>query len=142
MRLSVWFRSLLLFHKFDLNWRQVGSTALIIAAERGNSNCARLLIDSGADKEAKDKVCNGRCFAAAFFLVMLIWFPVSVYSFFLSEFSSIWRSRCMFGGDSNSQSGSTPLILAARNGRADCVRLLLEAGADRDATNKVHDRYR
>ncbi len=48
----------------------------------------------------------------------------------------------MFGGDSNSQSGSTPLILAARNGRADCVRLLLEAGADRDATNKVHDRYR
>jgi hypothetical protein len=96
----------------------------------------RLLIDAGADKSARDKVCIGRCFAAVFFLVVFIKFPVSVSSCFLSEFS-IWRSRCVHGGESNSQDGSTPLILAARNGRADCARLLLEAGADRDATNKV-----
>jgi hypothetical protein len=29
---------------------------LILAAERGRTDCARLLIDAGADKEAKSKV--------------------------------------------------------------------------------------
>ena len=35
---------------------QMDSTALMIAAEKGRTDCARLLIDAGADKEAKDKV--------------------------------------------------------------------------------------
>ncbi len=35
---------------------QDGWTALIWAAEKGHADCARLLLDSGADKEAKDKV--------------------------------------------------------------------------------------
>ena len=39
---------------------QNGSTALIWAAEKGHSDCARLLLDAGADKNAK---CNVRASA-------------------------------------------------------------------------------
>ena len=35
------------------------------------------------------------------------------------------------------QEGSTVLINAAENGHADCVRLLLESGADMEAKNNV-----
>ena len=35
------------------------------------------------------------------------------------------------------QTGSTALHLAAASGRADCVRLLLAVGADKEAQNKV-----
>ena len=35
------------------------------------------------------------------------------------------------------QGGSTALIRAAHEGRTDCVRLLLEAGAEKDAQNYV-----
>jgi ankyrin repeat protein len=35
---------------------QYGWTALIFAADGGHADCARLLIDAGADKEAKDSV--------------------------------------------------------------------------------------
>jgi hypothetical protein len=35
---------------------QDGSTALMDAAEKGRSDCMRLLLDAGADKDAKYKV--------------------------------------------------------------------------------------
>ena len=35
------------------------------------------------------------------------------------------------------QSGDAALMLASRNGHTDCVRLLMESGADKDAKNKV-----
>ena len=38
---------------------------------------------------------------------------------------------------SGAQKGSTPLIDAAASGHADCVRLLLEAGAQKDAKDSV-----
>ena len=38
------------------------------------------------------------------------------------------------------QDGYTALIFAAMHGRADCVRLLLDAGADKDAKNEVRAR--
>jgi ankyrin repeat protein len=37
---------------------QDGETALMCAAAEGHTDCARLLIDAGADKEAKNKVCT------------------------------------------------------------------------------------
>jgi hypothetical protein len=42
--------------------------------------------------------------------------------------------------ESNSQSGWTALINAGYMGRADCVRLLIDAGADKDARNNVRRR--
>ena len=38
------------------------------------------------------------------------------------------------------QRGWTPLICAAENGHADCVRLLIDAGANKNAKNRVRDR--
>ncbi len=35
------------------------------------------------------------------------------------------------------QDGSTALVLAAEGGQVDCVRLLVEAGADKDTINNV-----
>jgi hypothetical protein len=40
-------------------------------------------------------------------------------------------------GKSESQRGWTALMRAAENGRFECVRLLLEAGADKDARTNV-----
>jgi ankyrin repeat protein len=42
---------------------QNGWTALINAAYSGHVDCARLLIDAGADKDAKCNVRFARCFA-------------------------------------------------------------------------------
>ncbi len=42
------------------------------------------------------------------------------------------RGTCML-----SQDGYTPLIRAAWKGNTDCVRLLLEAGADKDTVDAV-----
>ncbi len=42
---------------FILMMAQDGFTALIFAARKGSMNCVRLLLDAGADKEAK---CNVR----------------------------------------------------------------------------------
>jgi ankyrin repeat protein len=46
---------------------------------------------------------------------------------------------CVGDGEFDSQNGSrsTALMLAAHNGRADCVRLLIDAGADKNARNNV-----
>ncbi len=41
------------------------------------------------------------------------------------------------GGGGALQYGRTALICAAIYGRADCARLLLDAGADKNAQNKV-----
>ncbi len=38
---------------------QNGCTALILAAGQGHADCARLLLDAGADKEAKMNVRRG-----------------------------------------------------------------------------------
>jgi hypothetical protein len=43
-------------------------------------------------------------------------------------------------GESDWQGGWTALIWAAWNGRADCVRLLIDAGADMETKNHVRRR--
>jgi ankyrin repeat protein len=47
---------------------------------------------------------------------------------------------CVCGGESDSQDGDTALIYAADDGHADCVRLLIDAGADKEAKNNVRRR--
>jgi hypothetical protein len=60
------------------------------------------------------------------------------YSGFLK--CSILRWPCVFGGESDSQFGRTALILAAARGHADCVQLLIDAGADKEAKDRVRCR--
>jgi hypothetical protein len=43
-------------------------------------------------------------------------------------------------GESNSQDGFTALIRAATSGYAECARLLIDAGADKDAKENVRRR--
>ena len=45
------------------------------------------------------------------------------------------------GGESDSQNGWTALMRAAEHGRADCVRLLIDSGADKDAKDNVRRRF-
>ena len=48
------------------------------------------------------------------------------------------RWRCVICFDeSETQDGWTALICAADQGRADCVRLLIDAGADKEAADNV-----
>ncbi len=46
----------------------------------------------------------------------------------------------MGGGESDSQDGNTALMWAAEYGRAECVRLLIDAGADKEAEDNVRRR--
>ena len=48
-----------------------------------------------------------------------------------------WWLRGIGGGEFDSQDGNTALILAAEQGHADCLRLLIDAGADKDAKDRV-----
>ena len=50
---------------------------------------------------------------------------------------SCLRGVCAGGGESDLQRGYTPLIWAAAVDRADCARLLIDAGADKDAKDSV-----
>jgi ankyrin repeat protein len=72
--------------KFD---SQGGYTALMWAAGNGHADCVRLLIDAGADKEAKDHVRVGRCFVEAPSRLFLFFFS----SLFIVRHSSPSASR-------------------------------------------------
>jgi hypothetical protein len=89
---------------------------LLEATQVGNSDDVTDLIGKGADTEFKNKVRR-----------------------MLSLFSSyhdllMYCCVCTLG---ISQYGYTALISAAGKGHADCVRLLLDAGADKNAFDKV-----
>jgi hypothetical protein len=53
-----------------------------------------------------------------------------------------WRWRRTGFGISDSQDGFTALMGTAEEGRAACARLLIDAGADKDAKNNVRTRSR
>ncbi len=52
--------------------------------------------------------------------------------------TTIWRA-CVT--HTRAQSGYTALIRAAENGHVDCARLMLDAGVDKNAKDKVRDRF-
>ena len=137
---------------------QNGLMGLIWAANKGHADCVRLLIDAGADKEAKSEV-SARSLHI-FHLCLLLYFlrfdlcPLSLCSIsflliftikiyncsthFPDHFLYIcWWRRCVGGGESDSQGGWTALSIAAARGRTDCARLLLDAGANKEAKINV-----
>jgi hypothetical protein len=46
------------FHVCTIFKSQSSSTPLVDAAQYGHAECVRLLLESGAEKEAKDNVCD------------------------------------------------------------------------------------
>ena len=129
---------------------QRDSTALTLAASEGHTECVRLLLDAGADTSARAEVRRAdqpRCFASA----RMCWclFQFMILSHVKSDFNAflfacddggpfVLRRLFYFGnGAFISQLGYTALIKAAKNGHIECVRLLLDAGADKDAADQV-----
>ncbi len=117
-----------------------GETALMTVARTGNVEAAKILLAHGADVNAKE---NSRGQTA------LMWAAAQ-------QHPEMLRELIAHGADVNARSaiqhwerqvtaeprekwlppgGLTPLLFAAREGCLDCVRILLDAGADKNVTD-------
>ena len=99
--------------------RMAGGTPLIIAAYNGHEAIVRLLLEAGADKEAKDNDGFTPLINAAY-----------------NGHEAVVRLLLEAGADKEAKDNDgDPLIIAAMSGHEAIVRLL-EAGADKDAKDK------
>ncbi len=91
---------------------------MICAASEGHADCVRLLLDGGADHEARDKKGLTALLCAA------------------GEGHTDCVRLLLDGGanvEAKDKNGLTALIGAASNGNTDCVRLLMDRGANQEA---------
>ena len=139
-----------------LTHTQTGFTALMFAAQEGHTDCLKVLLDAGVDKEAKTLVrqsawtCDARLTQLAGWehtasACCVLW-PRSV----CLCSAGGWRPEggCRHGAVlrgtarvymalTHTQTGFTAVLYAAQKGHTDCLRALLEAGADKNAANLV-----
>jgi hypothetical protein len=124
---------------------QFGNTALIRAAGNSNADCVRLLLDAGADKEARDNVSvDGGIFHVP--VVNEVGHPQDLH-FVSSVLYLILLSRPRFFSSvdvcarPDSQEERTALMKAIQSGpkadSLDCVRQLVDAGADFETKDKA-----
>jgi ankyrin repeat protein len=116
----------------------------------GKTTIVKLLLEAGADKEAKDEV-NLTCTIVSQALTLIYSQRHESISHFTSSLSSFFRPCLLrlkrFFYDIISlflsspyflcQNGQTALNYVAGSGHFDMVKLLLEAGADKDAEDEV-----
>jgi hypothetical protein len=97
------------------NAKEDGSTPLHLAVLKEHADIAKLLLEHGADVNAKDKYGGTPLHRAV-----------------LTEDADVVTLLLEHGADVNAKDkyGGTPLHLAAAKGHADIARLLLEHGAD------------
>lgn len=110
---------------------QDGVTALFRAANNGRSDCLQLLLENGADTKVKDNVRD------TFLQVKRACELCLSLRTDLNIDLSVHLSRPATHASMPSQAGYTALIRAALKGHIDCVRLLVEAGADKDTFDAV-----
>jgi hypothetical protein len=76
-----------------------------------------------------------------YFFVVLLLSRHNIQYLFSLEMShavlSMTVALCVSGGGSDSQNGNTALMWVAARGLADCMRLLIDAGADKEAKDNV-----
>ena len=101
---------------FEGKWREM--TALVYSAKKGHIDCLRVLLDAGADVNAKNEDGN----------TSLIYSAKKGHTDCLSALLDA-------GADVNAKdkNGVTSLMYSARNGHSDCLRALLDAEADVNA---------
>lgn len=127
-----------------------GSTPLHICTREGYLECAKLLVERGADRAAKpvNGIAPVQCAACADEAVELVRLlqpgsGVSDEELLLATAScstgvALLRAMLEKGADTNAvdKSGRTPLHLAARAGNGDAIRVLLGRGANIEARDK------
>ena len=121
--------SLLTLHVRIVYKFQHGSSALVIAVERGNIAATTLLLERGSDIEAKNKV-RGEVIDGVF----------------MASFATLLRhtthdASCQFAHHPNvyflTKDGNTALHIAAMRCEKEIVTILLENGADIEAKGQV-----
>lgn len=99
-----------------------GRTALVLAADNGNTEITKLLINAGANVEFKDKM-KGR---------------TALVHAIEGEHPAVAKTLIEAGADVNTTEdewGWTPLMFASHSGQSEIVEILLAAGADVKATD-------
>ncbi|KAH8652933.1 hypothetical protein BGZ61DRAFT_374430, partial [Ilyonectria robusta] len=125
---SAWFR---IYWKTIDRWTIPYFTDLMVPSYFGHNAVVKLLLDKGADVEAKDK--NNRYGGTP------LWWAAqnghaAVVKLLLGKGADVEAK------DKNNRYGGTPLWWAAQNGHEAVVKLLLEKGADVEAKDRVDGR--
>jgi ankyrin repeat protein len=110
------------------------------AASCGRKNEVLKLMDEGANIDSKNAV---RVFLFKLLHGNLGIFEIKMLFFMLCFENSLRSSLCTVSGFAShacqTQAGYTALVYAAISGHTDCMRLLVEGGADKDAKTAVRD---
>ena len=118
---------------------QNGITPLHVASKRGNTNMVALLLDRGAQIDAKTKVIIANTIHTP--CCPLLFKPIPAYNYCIPycgcDCVHLHVCVCVFV----CQDGLTPLHCAARSGHDPAVEILLEKGAPMLARTKVESQH-